>query len=94
VVAVGLDTPFIDPVPNGMLQGKAPPPAGTEPGLPFGVHHQLLTRFGIHHLENLKLDALAREKVWTACAMVLPPLDKGGAGAPVRPVAIGMPGQG
>jgi hypothetical protein len=25
--------------------------------------------------------------------MVLPPLDKGAAGAAVRPVAIGMPGQ-
>ena len=60
VVAVGLDTPFIDPVPNGMLQGKAEPPAGTSPGLPFGVHHQLLTQYGIHHLENLKLDGLAQ----------------------------------
>ena len=93
VVAVGLDTPFIDPVPDGMLQGKAQPPAGTAPGLPFSVHHQLLTRFGIHHLENLKLDKLAEERVWTACAMVLPTLDKGGAGAAVRPVAIGVPGQ-
>ena len=93
VVAVGLDTPFIDPVPNGMLQGKAQPPAGTAPGLPFSVHHLLLSQFGIHHLENLKLDRLAEERVWTACAMVLPTLDKGGAGAAVRPVAIGVPGQ-
>jgi kynurenine formamidase len=93
VVAVGLDTPFIDPVPNGMLQGKAEPPAGTSPGLPFGVHHQLLTQHGIHHLENLKLDGLVKERVWTACAMVLPTLDKGGAGAAVRPVAIGVPGR-
>ena len=93
VVAVGLDTPFIDPVPKGMLQGKADPPAGTSPGLPFGIHHLLLTQFGIHHLENLKLDELVRERVWTACAMVLPNLEKGGAGAAVRPVAVGVPGQ-
>jgi hypothetical protein len=53
----------------------------------------LLSKFGIHHLENLKLDALVREQVWTACAMVLPTLDKGSAGAAVRPVAIGSPGQ-
>lgn len=93
VVAVGLDTPFIDPVPNGMLQGKAEPPAGTLPGLPFSIHHTLLTQFGIHHLENLKLDEFARERVSIACAMVLPTLEKGGAGAAVRPVAIGVPEQ-
>jgi kynurenine formamidase len=93
VVAVGLDTPFIDPVPDGLLQGKAEPPKGTMPGLPFSVHHQLLTKFGIHHLENLRLEGLVRERVWTACAMVLPTLDRGSAGAAVRPVAIGVPGQ-
>lgn len=93
VVAVGLDTPFIDPVPEGMMQGKAPPAPGTPEGLPFAVHHLLLTRHGVHHLENLKLADLARDRVWTSCAMVLPPLDKGAAGAPVRPVAIGLPNQ-
>lgn len=93
IVAVGLDTPFIDPVADGMLQGKAPPAAGTPPGLPFVVHHTLLSQFGIHHLENLKLADLAKDHVWTSCAMVLPTLDKGGAGAAVRPVAVGVPGQ-
>jgi kynurenine formamidase len=93
VVAIGLDTPFIDPVPGGMLQGKAPPAPGTPEGLPFAVHHHMLTEFGIHHLENLKLAELVRDKVWTACAMVLPTLDQGAAGAAVRPVAFGVPGQ-
>ena len=93
IVAVGLDTPFIDPVANGMLEGKAPPAAGTPPGLPFAVHHQMLSQFGIHHLENLKLGELAKDRVWVACAMVLPTLDKGSAGAAVRPVAVGIPGQ-
>jgi len=93
VVAVGLDTPFIDPVANGMLQGKAPPAPGTPPGLPFAIHHQLLTQFGIHHLENLKLAEMVKDRVWTSCAMVLPTLDKGSAGAAVRPVAVGVPGQ-
>ena len=32
IVAIGLDAPFIDAVPSGMLQGKAPPAPGTEPG--------------------------------------------------------------
>ena len=93
IVAIGLDTPFIDPVPDGMLQGKAPPAAGTEPGLPFSIHHYMLSVFGIHHLENLNLAAMAGDQVWTSCAMVLPSLDKGAAGAAIRPVAIGLPGQ-
>jgi kynurenine formamidase len=91
IVAIGLDTPFIDPVPEGMLAGKAAPAAGTPPGLPFAVHHHMLSQAGIHHIENAKLDRLARDKVWLSCTMVLPPLEKGAAGAAVRPVAIGAP---
>jgi kynurenine formamidase len=91
VVAIGLDTPFIDPVPEGLLQGKAGPAAGTPPGLPFAVHHHMLTQMGIHHIENAKLDELARDKVWTSCTMILPAREKGAAGAAVRPVAIGAP---
>ena len=93
VVAVGMDTPFIDPVPEGMLEGKAGPAAGTPEGMPFAVHHHLLTQMGIHHVENAKLDQLARDRVWTSCTMILPLRDKGAAGSAVRPVAIGLPGQ-
>lgn len=91
IVAIGLDTPFIDPVPEGMLQGKAGPAAGVPDGLPFAVHHHMLTQLGIHHIENAKLDELARDKVWTACTVILPVRQKGAAGAEVRPVAIGVP---
>jgi kynurenine formamidase len=90
-VAIGLDTPFVDPVPAGMLQGKAGPAPGTPPGLPFAVHHHMLTQMGIHHVENAKLDELARDKVWTSCTLILPAREKGAAGAAVRPVAIGAP---
>lgn len=93
IVAIGLDTPFIDPVPEGMLQGKAPPAEGTPPGLPFAVHHHMLTKMGIHHLEHVNLQAVANDKVWTSCTMVLPLREKGGAGSAVRPIAIGAPGQ-
>lgn len=93
VVAVGLDTPFVDPVPEGMLMGKAGPAAGTPEGLPFAVHHHLLTQMGIHHIENAKLDELANDKVWTSCTLILPLRERGTAGSPVRPVAIGVPGQ-
>lgn len=93
VVAVGLDTPFIDPVPEGMLQGKAPPAEGTPPGLPFAIHHYLITQMGIHHIEHANLAAMADDKVWTSCTMVLPLREKGAAGSAIRPVSIGAPGQ-
>lgn len=93
IVAIGLDTPFIDSVADGMLQGKAAPAPGTPEGLPFAIHHHMLTQLGIHHIENAKLDTLAKDKVWTSCTMVLPVLEKGAAGAAVRPVAIGSPGR-
>jgi kynurenine formamidase len=91
IVAVALDTPFVDPVNEGQLQGKSGPAAGTPQGLPFAVHHHLLTQMGIHHIENASLGELARDKVWTSCTMILPLLEKGGAGSPVRPVSIGVP---
>jgi kynurenine formamidase len=91
IVAIALDTPFVDPVNEGQLQGKSGPAAGTPAGLPFAVHHHMLTQMGIHHIENAKLGDMARDKVWTSCTMILPALEKGNAGAAVRPVAIGVP---
>ena len=57
---VALDNPFTDPVPEGMLQGKAPPPAGVPDGLPFAIHHHNLTVAGIHNIQNANLGALAQ----------------------------------
>ena len=94
IVAVGLDTPFIDPVPEGMLQGKSGPAEGTPPNLPFAIHDYLIRQMGIHHIENAKLDELARDRVWTSCTIVLPPREKGAAGGVIRPVAYGVPGPG
>lgn len=93
IVALGIDVPFIDPVPEGMLAGKAAPATGTPPHMPFAVHHQLLTQAGIHHIENANLAAAVRDQVWTGCAMVLPLRTKGAAGSAIRPVLIGVPGQ-
>jgi kynurenine formamidase len=91
IVAVALDTPFVDPVNEGQLQGKAGAAAGTPQSLPFAVHHHMLTQAGIHHIENANLSEMARDKVWTSCTMILPALEKGSAGSAVRPVAIGVP---
>ena len=89
VVLVALDNPFTDPVNEGQLTGQAGPPEGTPDGLPFINHHYNLTQSGIHQIQNLKLDELARDKVWTSCTMILPLRSQGNSGSPVRPVAIG-----
>lgn len=93
VVLVALDNPFTDPVGEGQLQGKTPPPQGSPPALPFAVHHENLSVSGIHNIQNANLGAMARDRVWTSCTMILPLRSKGGSGSPVRPVAIGVPGQ-
>ena len=92
VVVVALDTPFIDPVAEGQLAGKVPPAPGTPPGFAFASHHHLLVQMGIHLIENVKLDEIARDRVWTSCTMILPLREKGSVGSPLRPVAIGVPG--
>jgi kynurenine formamidase len=91
IVAIGLDAPFVDTVPEGMLAGKGAPAAGTPPGMPFAVHHHLLTQAGVHLIENARLEEMARDKVWLACTIVLPLREKGAAGSAIRPVAIGVP---
>lgn len=93
IVAIGLDTPFVDTVPEGMLEGKSPPAEGAPPALPFAVHHYMLTQAGIHLIENVKLDEMANDRTWLSCTMVLPLREKGAAGSAIRPVAIGAPTQ-
>ena len=91
IVAISLDTPFIDTVAEGMLAGKAGPAPGTPPGMPFAVHHHMLSQAGIHLVENAKLDEMAADRVWTSCTLILPLREAGAAGSALRPVAIGVP---
>ncbi|HNP35244.1 MAG TPA: cyclase family protein [Woeseiaceae bacterium] len=94
IVLVALDNPFTDPVNEGQLAGKADAPEGTPEGLPFAIHHQNLANSGIYQIQNMKLDELAKDKVWTSCTMILPLRSKGNSGSPIRPVAIGRPHDG
>ncbi len=91
VVLIALDNPFTDPVADGQLMGKAMPPQGMDQGLPFLIHHTNLAVNGIHQIQNADLTAIAADKVWTSCTMILPLREQGNAGSPVRPVAIGVP---
>jgi kynurenine formamidase len=93
IVLIALDNPFTDPVADGFLEGKAGPPAGTPPNTPFAIHHHDLTQAGIYQIQNANLGALAQDKVWVSCTMILPLRAQGNSGSPVRPVAIGAPAQ-
>lgn len=93
VVLVALDNPFTDPVPEGLLAGQAKPAEGTPPGLPFAIHHHNLVQAGIYNIQNANLGEMVRDRVWLSCTIVLPLRAQGGSGSPVRPVAIGVPGQ-
>lgn len=91
VTLVSLDNPFTDPVLPKQLQGQAPPPEGTPKGLPFAVHHHNLSQAGVLQIQNSRLTEITADGVWEFCAMILPLRIEGGAGSPVRPVAIGAP---
>jgi kynurenine formamidase len=92
VVLVALDNPFTDAINIGQFAGEAEPPPGTPSyvgGAP--VHHQNLAYSGIHQIQNIALAQMAADKVWTSCTIILPIKVVGAAGAPVSPVAIGVP---
>lgn len=92
-VLIALDNPFTDAVNSGQLKGAAPAANGYPKGMPFAIHHRCLVEFGIHQIQNAKLDELARDRVWLSCTIILPLRIKGGCGSLVRPVAVGVPGQ-
>ncbi len=58
------------------------------PGNPQPVHHYLLVQQGVHIIELLQLDALARDKVYEFCFICAPAKVRGATGMYVRPVAI------
>jgi kynurenine formamidase len=56
--------------------------------LAFPVHQILLTTNGIFLLENMDLDALARDRVWEFAFILQPLKIKGGTGSTVAPIAV------
>lgn len=76
VVAAGADTVAFEVVPF------------ENPKRAFEVHQILIVDNGIHILENIKTEELARDKVYEFLFVALPLPLKGGTGSPVHPVAI------
>jgi kynurenine formamidase len=76
IVLVGADTWATDVVPS------------EDPDRPFPVHLHLLVRHGIYNLENLDLEALARDKVHEFAFIFAPLRLKGATGSPGNPIAV------
>jgi kynurenine formamidase len=55
---------------------------------PFEVHQLLLVRNGIYNLENLDLEALARDRVYEFAFVFAPLRLKGATGSPGNPIAV------
>jgi kynurenine formamidase len=76
VVLVGSDNFGVEVVPN------------PDPDLAFPVHQLLLTKNGIHLLENLVTADLASESVYEFAFIFAPVPFKGATGSPGNPIAI------
>ena len=80
VVLLALDNPFTDPVADGFLQGKASPPA--RHAAKHSICHpplQLDSSGSIKY--RTPLGALANDKVWVSCTMILPLRAQGNSGS-------------
>jgi kynurenine formamidase len=73
---VGADNGPVEVVPN-------PDPQANQP-----VHQILLVQYGIHLLENLKLEELAAKRVYEFAFVMQPLKIRGGTGSTVAPAAI------
>jgi kynurenine formamidase len=52
------------------------------------VHQHVLVEAGVHLIENLALDDLARNRIASFCFILLATKFKGATGCPVRPIAL------
>jgi kynurenine formamidase len=78
VVAVGADNMAWD------VPGERDP----ETGATLFAHVWLLTQKGVYILENLNLEELARDRVWTFGFIAAPLKFQGATGSPLRPLAL------
>jgi kynurenine formamidase len=76
VVAIGCDNMAVEVLPN------------PERTLAMPVHQHALAEAGVHLIENLALEELARDGLRSFCFILLATKFRGATGAPVRPVAL------
>ena len=58
------------------------------PRHPHPVHHYCLTQRGVHFMEDVQLDELAKDKTYEFCFMLASNKIKGATGMFIRPLAI------
>lgn len=78
VVAVGADNMAWD------VPGERDPDTGAT----LFAHVHLLTQKGVYIMENLNLEALARDRAWTFAFIAAPLKFQGATGSPLRPLAL------
>jgi kynurenine formamidase len=76
VVAIGCDNMAVEVLPN------------PDRGIAMPVHQHVLVEAGVHLIENLSLDELARNRIASFCFILLAAKFKGATGCPVRPIAL------
>ena len=76
VVAIGCDNMAVEVLPN------------PDRGVAMAVHQHVLVESGVHLIENLALEELARDRIASFCFVLLAAKFKGATGCPVRPVAM------
>jgi kynurenine formamidase len=76
VVAIGSDNMAVEVLPN------------PDRGMAMPVHQHVLVESGVYLIENLALEELARERIYSFCFILLATKYKGATGCPVRPVAM------
>jgi len=76
VVAIGCDNMAVEVLPN------------PDRSLMMPVHQHVLAEAGVYLIENLALEELAAERVYSFCFILLATKYKGATGCPVRPVAL------
>jgi kynurenine formamidase len=76
VVAIGCDNMAVEVLPN------------PDHGIAMPVHQHVLAEAGVHLIENLALDELARDSIASFCFILLATKFKGATGCPVRPIAL------
>ena len=76
VVAIGCDNMAVEVLPNPDRTQMMP------------VHQHVLAEAGVHLIENLALEELARDRLAQFCFILLATKYKGATGCPVRPIAM------
>ena len=76
VVAIGCDNMAVEVLPN------------PDRGMALPVHQHVLAEAGVHLIENLALEELARDRIASFCFILLAAKFKGATGCPVRPIAL------